>query len=116
MKKISETLYNKLYIQAQTAKEVGLVSLGNAIDETIGAFPEESPKEYSYDQLSEDVYKEIWKVTASISEYHNVESLDIGKLDPYIQEITIRVMDAIEDKLNLKANTFTKEPKIIGEE
>ena len=114
MKKVGSTLYNKLLLQAQEANDIGYEKLGQAINEAIGSVPDES-LEYSYEELSDDMYKEMWKITASICNYYNVTSLDAKALDPFMEDLSKEIIAKLEGKLKLKLGKHTKEPKIIGE-
>ena len=121
MKKVGQTLYNKLYLQAQEAKEQGLetndsslITLSHAINEAIGPFPEETDI-YSYDDLKNDVYSNVWKTITAVSVHHNVNSLDAGKLNSFASDLSEDIINKIKEKMDLSLKN-TKEPKVIGEE
>lgn len=113
MRKINTVLYNKLLLQAEEAKEQGLVKLAKAITDSIDYT--ENKKEYSYKQLKEDVHNDIWKLATNILSYYDIESIDSVKLDNILTSYAQRIINEVEDSLGLENVIGPNEPKLPGE-
>lgn len=116
MKKLNETIYNKLLLQAEEAKEQGMTKLASGILEAIGSFPAEEFEEYSYNDLKDDVHKDLWKIASKIMYYYNLESVDADKLDKSLVSWANKITDDLENTLDVTDVVGPFEPNVIGEE
>jgi len=117
MKKLNSTVYNKLYLQGEEAKEQGMTKLASGIFNAIGPTPEdETNQEYNYDQLRNDVYQEMWKLATHVMKYHDLESADAEKVHDRLESLARQFVDEIEDTLGVDNSTVGPlESKVPGE-
>ena len=114
---LKSTIYNKLLLQAEEAKELGLTKLADGITNSIGAYSDDTPKEYSYSQLEKDVYSDLWKVATKIIDYHDLQSVQAEKLDEMIEVLADQVLTELRKVLTVdNVIKSINEPKIPGEE
>lgn len=116
MKKLNEVIYNKLILQAEEAKEVGLTKLGKAVLSSVGATPRESDEEFTItaDQMKEKIYENLWKAAMEVLVYHDVESADIQKLDDALAYLTNKFVLEVQAALDVE-DIGKLEPKLPGE-
>lgn len=115
--KLNATMYNKLLIQAQEAKEQGLTKLASGVLEAIGPHPRDEDLSYSYNELEQDIYNDLWKSAVKMMAYYDLNSAQIEKLGQTIAFCT----DTIVDELGrtLEVQDIVKgpfEPNIPGED
>lgn len=114
--KINKTIYNKLLLQAEEAKEQGMLKLANGILDAIGSYPAEEKEEYSYDKLSEEIHKDMWKVATRLLAYYDIKSVDANLLDKSILSWASKIVNDLE--LTMGVSNLVKgasEPKLPGE-
>lgn len=116
MKKLNPVMYNKLLLQAEEAKELGMTKLASSILEAIGPYPEESPEEYSYAQLQEDMHRGLWKLASQLMVYYDVTSADAEVLDKVIVAWASKMTEELEQTLNISDIKGPREPLLPGEE
>ncbi len=104
MKKLNKIIYNKLLLQAQEAKTQGINKLASAIFDTIGSMPEEEEKEYTNQELYDDVYNGLWKLVGNIIKYHNLDSVQSEKIDLVVESLTDHFISEIENTLQIEDN------------
>jgi len=114
MKKIGEVLYNKMVLQAEEAHEQGLTDLGDVVLETIGNEVKVEGQTYSYAELQEDIYKDLWKIAARVMAYHDIESVDVSKMHDEILYSQANLMNELELAIEVEG-IGPHEPKLIGE-
>jgi len=115
--KINKTLYNKLLLQAEEAKNHGMVKLASDVINSIEAFPEEEAKEYSRKEMQDDVSADVWKVATRVFNYYQVKSADIEILNKIIIQSSEQLISNLEKAINLKKDLIGKsEPLVPGEE
>lgn len=118
MTKLNSTVHNKLTAQAEEAKERGLVKMADHIKEAIGNEPESTFGEYSYNQLENDIHRDLWKIATHVMKYYNVEAADAQKLDNGILLWASELIGELESVLNIDSTSNVKgpfEPKVPGE-
>jgi hypothetical protein len=117
MTKLNSTIYNKLLVQAQEAKEQGFTKLASNILEIIGDEPQEEQSEYSYGELQNDIHKDLWSVATRLMTYYDVDSADAMKIDDTIIVWASKITDDLENVMNIDPKTIGPlEPKIFGED
>ena len=117
MKKLNSVIYNKLLLQAEEAKEQEMKKLASGILEAIGSFPSDSEEEYAYEDLKNEIYKDLWKISSKFISYYNLTSLDATKLDKTLVSLAEKLTDEIEKTLEVdEVLSGPFEPKVIGEE
>jgi hypothetical protein len=104
MIKLSEVIYNKIVVQAEEAELLGFTDLSKNINQAVKEANVISDNSYQYSrkELSEDVKCNIWKSALAVIGYHNLNSIDVGRLSEVIDDMADKVSDAIEEKLNVK--------------
>lgn len=124
--KLNKVVYEKLVLQAQEAKEIGLTKLGETVLSAIGAVSREDEViTYSHSELTEDIYHNLWKVALNIAQYYDVDSIDIQKIDESLELMAMKVRSEIENTMYSEISTKVKgkvalmigplEPKLPGE-
>lgn len=117
MKKLNSTIYNKLLLQAEEAKELEMKKLASGILEAIGSFSSDEQEEFSYEDLKEEIYKDLWKMSSKFIYYYNLDSLDALKLDKTLVSLAEKLTDEIEKTLEVdEVISSSVEPKVFGEE
>lgn len=116
MKKLNEVIYKKLFLQAEEAKEQGMVKLANSIFEAIGSHPNDELVQYSAGELRDDINKDLWKVAARLIHYYDVESADVEKINTAITALASKLTNDLEIALNVENVVVGPlEPKLFGE-
>lgn len=117
MKKLNEVVYKKLYAQAEEAKEQGKVKLANDIFEAIGPFANDETSDYTYNQLQEDVHRDLWKAATRLLHYYDVDSVDAEKINAEITHWASKLVDGLETTLQVDGVVGGPfEPKVPGQE
>jgi hypothetical protein len=117
MNKLNTTIYRKLLICAEEAKEQGMVKLAENIKEAIGPEPATELEVYSYAQVEKDVHSELWKAAMHLARYWNVEAIDVMKLDNSILVWASELIDEVENSLGVDvASKSSLEPKVPGQD
>jgi hypothetical protein len=68
MKKINKLAYERLLIQAQEARQMGLIKLADSITQALTPNPEDESVEdvsYSFAELEDDIHNGMWKLATS---------------------------------------------------
>lgn len=116
MRKLSEVIYNKLFLQAEEAKELKFDKLANGIMQAIGPIPTDEVDEFSYDDLKKEVYNCLWDITISVVNYYDLESADVSKVDSVLEDLSTKFIKEIKETLNVSDGIGPKEPKVPGED
>lgn len=115
--KLNKTIYSKLLLIAEEAKERGMTKLASGICEAIGSCPADEVEQYSYAELQNDIHKDIWKIASRLMVYYDLESVNAEKLDQTIIAWAAKMTDDLE--VTLDVDTVVKgpnEPKVPGED
>lgn len=117
MKKLNVVVYNKLFLQAEEAKEQDLVKLASGIFNAIGPTPEEEAVgNYDFNQLREDVYQGMWRLATDVIKYHDLESVDAEKVHDKLESLAQQFVEELEESLGVDNGTVGPlEPKLPGE-
>lgn len=116
MVKLNSIISHKLFAQAEEAKETGMLKLANSIESAVSIDPSVENLEYSYNQLEEDVHKDLWKAAVNIIKYYNLESADAKKLDKSICILASEMIREIEQELGVDTIVVgPNEPKVFGQ-
>lgn len=115
MKKLNKVLYNKLLLQAEEAKERDMKKLASCILESIGSYPNEESFNYSFSELSEDVEKDMWKAAAKVMVYHDLNSVQVEKIEQILNKFAESLIDEVEKALKVNDNIGKLEAKLPGE-
>jgi Na+-translocating ferredoxin:NAD+ oxidoreductase RnfG subunit len=116
MKKLNSIIYNKLLLQAEEAKEVGMDKLGSAIMNTLGSVPEEDSVQYNYEQLQDDVYQGLWRVATCVLKYHDLKSADATKVHEVLEGLASKLIKEVEQSLSVNNTQIGPlEDKVPGE-
>ena len=115
--KLNSTIYNKLLLQASEAKEQGAVKLANGILESLETSSQDTNVKYSYGELQDDIYNDLWKTAIKILAFYNIESVNAESLNKTIIACVNQISDEIENTLSVQdvvKGPF--EPLLPGEE
>lgn len=114
MKKLNEVIYNKIVIQANEAKELGFEKLAEEVLSVVGPVPREEEISYSLKELEANVKNNLWKIALEYINYHDLNSVDIQKVDAVLNALVPKVAHAIEQ--GIEADGFGPlEPKLFGQ-
>lgn len=115
MKNLNETVYNKILIQAEEAKELGFNKLATGVLGAMAPMPRETIESYGALELKEDIYKKLWKAAMDVIAYHDLESVDIQTVDEAVSDLTTKVLSAVEASLNVTDQIGKLEPQLPGQ-
>lgn len=116
MKKLNTVIYQKLLLQAKEAEFLGMEKLSSAVVEGIGSYARDNSEFfYSESELKEDVYKGLWKLAFNVVNYHDLESVDVEKLDAVIALACNSFIKEIEKTVEKLNEIGPNEPKLVGE-
>jgi len=116
MKKLNTVIYQKLFLQAEEAKDQGMTKLASGIFNAIGPTTEDEHLPYNYDQLRNDIYQEMWKLASHVIKYHDVESADAEKIHDRLETLAQRFVEDVEEALGVDPSTVGPlETKLPGE-
>jgi len=116
MKKLDSVIYNKLLLQAEEARDQGMVKLADAIVEAIGSEASSEKQEYTYNELYSDIHHDLWKIAKKLMIYYDVDSVDALKVDAAIISWMSKTIDEIEKELEVdEVVKGPLEPKLPGE-
>lgn len=117
MKNINSTVYGKIIIQAQEAKEIGLEKLGERVLSVISPAPRDENEKisYSHDELTEDFNRKLWKMALDVIAYHDLESVDIQKVDETIRRLSEVINKELGQAMGTESVFGAFEPPVLGE-
>lgn len=115
MKRLNSTIYHKLLLQAEEAKDQNMTKLASGILGAIGPTPEGEEVKYSSAQVEEDVHRGLWSLATCILKYHDVSSVDAEKINEVIETVASKFINEIEDSLNVNGVIGPLEPAVLGE-
>lgn len=116
MKKLNETVYNKLVLQTEEAQEQKLIKLAEAVSEAISVGPETEIVTYAFTEMNDDVHKELWKAAVNVLKYHDFTSVDVQKVDEVIESFAFKFIDELESSLGVEGTGISSlEPKVLGQ-
>jgi len=114
MKNIKSTT-TKIVLQAQEADEQGLNILAKNAMAAAKVISNEL-ESYAFDDLKEDIKRDLWKAAAKVMIYHDVDSVDIMKVDAALELVLDKCIAEIERSLNKKTSDIgVLEPKVPGQ-
>lgn len=111
---LNKVIYNKLILQAQEAKFIGLNKLANYVLNSIGSVIAENKSQYDFEKLEENIKKYLWKSALEIVKFYDLESLDIQVVDEILNETKDILIEKLKNKLNL-SDFGPLESKLPGE-
>jgi len=118
MIKLNNTIYNKMQLQSEEAKEQGLLKLAESVKNAIGdSYNMDHKLEYSSEDLDKQIHRYLWKIATTLTAFHNLESIDIEKVDKTLISWADKIVNDLEKTLQIP-NTIKGplEPKLPGEE
>lgn len=116
MKKLSSVMYNKLFLQAEEAKEQGMPKLANSILEAIGPYPADEVEDYTFAEMENDFHKGLWKLASQLMAYYGVQSADAERVDAIVVAHAEKMIDELENEFKLFGSIGVSEPLLPGEE
>ncbi len=115
MKKISEVAYNRLIVQADEAKQLGLDKLSDVVLKCLSNEVQEKLETYSSLALEQDLYEGLWKLAMNVVAYHDSKQVDVSKVDEAISRLATALLTEVEESLGVSGQVGGLEPKLPGE-
>ncbi len=116
MATLNKIAQQRLLLQAAEAQDRGLDQLSKAILAMVKNAAEESKDDYSYEDMSAEIYQGLWELASKVAKYYNVEEVTAEKLDDVIEEIAENFINNIEEALQVESSQVgPSEPKVPGE-
>lgn len=115
MKKFNCTVFERLSLQAEEAREQGMLKLAEGIESALLTGSEESASEYSSDEMEVDVYKDLFAAAANVIKHYNSAHVDVDKLDLFLEEVTHKFAEDVKEVLDISSVVGPREPKLPGE-
>lgn len=97
---MNSTVYNKLLLQAEEAKEQGMKKLATGILSSLTALPEDETTLYSSAELDQDIYNGLWALAANVIKYYDVDSVDSEKLNEVIETLASKFINEVQASLD----------------
>lgn len=116
MKKLNSTVYHKLFLQAEEAKDRNMTKLASGILTAIGPIPEDEQVTYNFAELQQDVYRGLWKLAMCVAKYHDVDSIDAEKVHDVLESFSSGLIEDVERSLHIdNTRVGPLETKVPGE-
>lgn len=96
---LNEVLKNKLFLQAEEAKEQGMTKLGQAIMDAVDEAPAE--EKYSYSQMNDEIHSDLWKIATRLLKYYNLQSVNAEQLDKVVVAWSDKLVEDLELSLGV---------------
>ena len=117
MKRMSDVITNKLILQAEEAKTVGLSKLGDTVYDAVASMQiEASNDSFNSEELQDLVRVALWKAACGIAAYHDLQSMDIQEIDRVVVEAGHNFIRNIERQLNIEDEVGKFESILPGEQ
>jgi hypothetical protein len=115
--KLNSTMYHKMLLQAEEAKDREMTKLASGVLEALGPTPEEDIVSYNYSELEQDIYGQLWKAAMSVAKYYDIQSADIEKIGQVLEDVSEQLIRQVETAINVKENVVGPlEEKVPGQE
>lgn len=116
MKNLKDVIYNKILIQAEEARELGFDKLAEDVLSVMGPISRTDDEQITYSsaEISKDVHQKLWKIAMDYIKFHDVDSVDIQKIDETLKDLGKTISKNIENALGT-SNIGKIEPKLPGQ-
>ena len=101
MKKLNTIVYEKLLLQAEEAKDRGMIKLASGVVSALGAMPEDEVVNYNFNELQNDVYDGLWKMAACVIKYHDLQSVNAEKIHEVLESFASKLIEEVEQSLSV---------------
>jgi hypothetical protein len=117
MIKLNKIAYDRLISQAEEAKELKLNELADSLLNALGPIPRDDRDNiiFSYDDLKKDIHQSLWKIALNIVAYHDTIHVDAEQVNETLSDLTDKVLQNIEQSLNVENQIGPFEPSLPGE-
>ncbi len=117
MAKLNKVAQSRLLLEAEEAQDRGLDKLSDAIIHLIKKAEKEESEdgEYSYDDMSTQVYQGLWELASCVAKYYDIENVSAEKLNLVIESIADEFISEVERELGVEDIIGPLEPKTPGE-
>lgn len=113
---LNKIAHQRLLLQAEEAEERGLHQLSTGILSMIKAAAEDSKEEYSYEDMSAEIYQGLWELASKVAKYYDVENIEAEKLDEVIETLAEDLISQVEEAMQVESNQVGPfESKVPGE-
>ncbi|MCZ2224575.1 MAG: hypothetical protein LC122_13200 [Chitinophagales bacterium] len=103
MRKLSHSLYNRLYLQAEEAKLAGNKKLANFVFKSLGSFPSETGiNESNLPELKEALKSSLLNACIDYADLNDKEDIDIVKLEEFCEEFSIKFLNSAKKFLKVE--------------
>lgn len=114
---LKSSVYHRLLLQAQEARDQGMHKLAAGILNSIGPTSDDETSTYSYSQMQDDVYEGLWKLANHVIKHYDVDMVDAERLDQVLETLAYKLVNEVEEVLPLEENTSNSplDLKVPGE-
>lgn len=113
---MNDTIANKLILQAQEAKIIGLTKLSEAVYDGVVSVQVSEPNDaFNSDELESVAHAALWKVACSVAAYHDLQSMDIQKVHQIIVAAADKLVHEIEIQLEVGDKIGQFEDNVSGQ-
>lgn len=117
MIKLNNKIYYKMQLQVEEAKEQGMTKLAESVEYAIDNLHSTYYKtQFSSEEMNQNVHKNLWKIATTLVAFHNIESVNIEKIDEVLISWAEKIINDLEK--TLQVSDIIKgplEPKLPGE-
>lgn len=110
--KINEVLANKIQLQIDEAKDHDFTKLAKTVEV---ALTDSSAQPKSLESLKQAMYEGIWKCALDVLGYHDLESIDIQKMDETITVLADKTLSELERAIDKENAIGPNEEPLIGQ-
>lgn len=114
---LNSVIHGKMAIQAEEAKELGFNKLAEDVLSALPPVPREDSEvvTYSTAELEDDLHKKLWKIALDFIKYHDLQSVDIQRVNDSLVGLKSVVTAAIENAIDSDNKVGPLEPRLPGE-
>lgn len=113
---LNKIAHQRLILQAEEAEERGLTQLSSGILTMLKEASEDSGEEYSYEEMSAEIYQGLWALASKVAKYYDVENIEAEKLEEVIEQMAEDLINQVEQALQIDSSSVGPfESKVPGE-
>lgn len=116
MKKMNQQLQDRLMLQVSEAKTIGLTKLGVAVaDAILHAQVATDTGTFNHEELIEAVRGALWKAACKIAIYHDLQMIDIQKVEGIVASAANELIHSIERSYEVENEVGPFEERVPGQ-
>ena len=117
MRKIKESVYQRIIAQSDELQDRGFDKVAQNIEQAVNddiTFDDGS-EDYSFDQLNQEVNGDLWKAATRFIRYYNLDHADVERVQKALLATASTLTAEMEWALKVDDKSETLEPKLPGE-